>query len=114
MPDLRFRVAAIAPIQYAATPQLAFTLDIDNAPVDEPIHSIQLQCQLRLDPTRRRYTPQEQERLRDLFGEPERWGQTVRATLWTHAQVLVPSFVGCATVEMPVPCTFDFNVAVTK
>jgi hypothetical protein len=52
--------------------------------------------------------------LRDLFGEPERWSQTVRSLLWTHASVVVPAFRGSTQVDLPVACTFDFNVAATK
>jgi hypothetical protein len=52
--------------------------------------------------------------LLDLFGEAERWGQTLRNLLWTHANVIVPSFTGTTLVDLPVPCSFDFNVAATK
>ena len=58
--------------------------------------------------------PEEESRLRDLFGEPERWGQTLRAMLWTHASVVVPPFSGEAMADLPVACTYDFNVAATK
>jgi hypothetical protein len=34
--------------------------------------------------------------------------------LWTHANLVVPSFKGTTLVDLPVPCTFDFNVAATK
>jgi hypothetical protein len=67
-----------------------------------------------LDPARRQYAPEDKERLQDLFGEPERWGQTVRPTLWTHANIVVPSFNGTVAIDLPVPCTFDFNIAATK
>jgi hypothetical protein len=51
----------------------------------------------------------------DLFGEPDRWSQTLRSLLWTHVNLVVPSFAGnTTTVDLPVPCTFDFNVASTK
>ncbi|MFZ0882673.1 MAG: DUF6084 family protein, partial [Candidatus Acidiferrales bacterium] len=43
-----------------------------------------------------------------------RWGQTLRSMLWTHANVMVPRFAGSTIAEIPVPCTFDFNVAATK
>ena len=56
----------------------------------------------------------DQSNLRDLFGEPERWGQTLRNMLWTHASVVAPSFQDSASIDLPVPCTFDFNVAATK
>jgi hypothetical protein len=34
--------------------------------------------------------------------------------LWTHTQVVVPAFTGSTVVDLPVPCTYDFNVAATK
>jgi hypothetical protein len=34
--------------------------------------------------------------------------------LWTHTNVTVPPFCGTTVVELPVPCTYDFNVAATK
>ena len=58
--------------------------------------------------------PANKPQLRDLFGEPDRWGQTLRNMLWTHASVMVPRFSGSTLTEIPVPCTFDFNVAATK
>ncbi len=50
----------------------------------------------------------------DLFGEPSRWGQTLRGLLWTHANLNIPRFTGSTLVDLPVPCTFDFNVGATK
>ena len=60
------------------------------------------------------YSSEEQAQLRDLFGTPDRWRQTLRSLLWTHANVMVPPFTGSTIAELPVPCTFDFNVAATK
>ena len=34
--------------------------------------------------------------------------------LWTHANVTVPAFTGSTVVDLPVPCTYDFNVAAAK
>jgi len=34
--------------------------------------------------------------------------------LWTHSSVTVPPFTGSTMVDLPVECTFDFNVAATK
>lgn len=115
MPELRIQVADAKMIPYAAAPTIAFQLQIENAEPDETIHAMVLRCQIQIEVTRRTYTPAEQARLRDLFGTPDRWGQTLRNFLWTHTSVVVPAFHGPATrVEMPVPCTFDFNVASTK
>jgi Family of unknown function (DUF6084) len=80
----------------------------------QPIQSIALRVQVQIEPVRRRYTPGEQEHLKDLFGEPERWGKSMHSLLWTNANVNVPAFDGSTVIDVPVPCTFDFNVAVTK
>jgi hypothetical protein len=93
---------------------LTFHLRVDNAVSGEQVHAGLLRCQVRIDPTRRRYQTVEQEALRDLFGEPGRWGQTLHSLLWTHTSFTLPAFTGRAAVEMTVPCTFDFNVAATK
>jgi len=114
MPDLSFELETAAAVPYAAAPLLAFKLRLSNAVVGEPIHTIALRCQIMIDPARRRYQEDDQERLHDLFGEPERWGQTLRPMLWTHTSVIVPSFTGSSVVDLQVPCTFDFNVAATK
>jgi hypothetical protein len=115
MVDLHFAVDSAAPLRHAAAPHLVFRLRLWQAEAPPvAVHNIALRCQIRIEPTRRRYGPEEQARLRDLFGEPERWGQTLRSMLWTHANVNVPPFTGETTVELPVPCTYDFNVAATK
>ena len=114
MPDLTFTVEGAEPVPYAAAPLLAFKLRIGNTPAEEAIRNIILQCQIQIEAPRRRYSPEEQARLVDLYGEPERWGQTLRTSLWTHAGVNVPQFSGSTTVDLPVPCTFDFNIAATK
>jgi hypothetical protein len=114
MPDLRFRVEGVEAVPFAAAPQVVFRVGVTNAPPDEPIHSIALRCQLRIDPAARTYTSVERERLVELFGEPSRWGQTLRSMLWTHASAMVPAFTGETSTELPVACTFDFNVAATK
>ena len=120
MPELSFAVEGAQAVAHAVAPLLNFALRIsDTSPIEtgnEPqtIHAVALRCQIRIEPARRRYSPEEQERLHDLFGEPSRWGQTLRPMLWTHASVVTPPFTGTTVVELPVPCTYDFNVAATK
>jgi Family of unknown function (DUF6084) len=115
--DLNFTVEKAEQQPHAAAPLLVFKLRINETSAgEEPttVPAIALRCQIRIEPTRRRYAPPEEERLLDLFGERERWGQTLRSTLWTHASVVVPPFAGTTVVDLPVPCSFDFNVAATK
>jgi hypothetical protein len=114
MPDLSFRVEESAVVPYAIAPTLALKLRIANAVADEAIHTVALRCQVQVEVTRRRYTSEEQSRMRDLFGEPERWNQTLRSLLWTNASMVVPGFKGSTLCDLPLHCTFDFNVAATK
>ena len=113
MPDLHFQVEDAFPTPNAAVPQLTFKVLLTNRE-PEPIHSIALRAQVQIEPVRRRYTPAEQERLQELFGEPERWSKSVHPLLWTNANVTVTAFTGSTVIDIPVPCTFDFNVAITK
>jgi hypothetical protein len=114
MPDLNITVEGARAIPFAVAPTLEFGLRVVNADPNEGIHTVVLRCQIQIEVTRRRYSGPDQERLRDLFGEPERWGQTLRSMLWTHASAVVPAFMGSTSVQLHVPCTFDFNVAATK
>lgn len=101
-------------VAHAASPLLAFKLRLTTAEPAQTIHTVALRCQIQLEVTRRKYAPEDQEKLLDLFGEPARWGQTLKTLLWTHANLVVPAFTGSTLVDLPVPCTFDFNVAATK
>jgi hypothetical protein len=113
MPDLNFIIEGAEPLRFAAAPHIAFTLLVRDASGAD-IHTVILQCQVHLDVVRRRYTANEQRRLSDLFGEPSQWNETLRRMLWTNMSVVVPAFNCNSVVSLPVPCTFDFNVAVTK
>lgn len=113
MPDLRFAVEEAVATPNAAAPTLTFKLRISDAEM-QPIQSIALRVQVQIEPTRRRYTDAEQAHLHELFGEPERWSKSLHPLLWTNTSVNVPAFDGSVVVDVPVPCTFDFNVAVTK
>jgi Family of unknown function (DUF6084) len=114
MPDLNFKVEGAQAVPYGASPLLAFNLRVTNAGPEPAIHTVVLRAQIQIDVTRRHYAPEEQAKLQDLFGEPDRWAKTLRSLLWTHANVVVPGFAKETVVEMQVPCTFDFNVAATK
>lgn len=117
MPEFEFQVAAAEPQRHAAAPLLLFKLCIREVPAMQPptpVHSIALNCQIRIEPARRRYSPGEQQRLHELFDTPQRWGQTLRPFLWTQAGVLVPPFTGAGGIDLPVPCSSDFCLAANK
>ncbi len=113
MPDLRFQVEAAEATPNAATPTITFKVRATDSE-KLPIHSIALRVQVQIEPPRRRYTPEEQENLKDLFGEPERWSKSIHPLLWANLSVNVPAFDGGTVIDVPVPCTFDFDVAITK
>ena len=114
MPDLSFQVEDAQPVRIAASPLLALRLRISNTRPEEAIHAILLRSQVQIEATRRRYSAGDQAALVDLFGEPERWGQSLRGLLWTHTSVIVPSFTGTTLVELQLPCTYDLKVASAK
>ena len=113
MPDLDFAVEGAELVTFAVAPTLALKLRITDSG-EEPVHAVMLDCQVRIEAPRRRYVPAERERLGELFGDPSRWSQTLRSLLWTHASVNVPPFTGSVLVDLRLPCTYDFNVQVTK
>jgi hypothetical protein len=114
MPELDFKVTGIEPAQRGLAPLLHFILEITNTPETERIQSVMLQTQIQIQAPQRAYNAHEKEKLRELFGLPEDWGQTLRTRLWAHANVVVPTFQGQTRTMLPVPCTFDFHVAATK
>jgi hypothetical protein len=114
VPDLTFRAGAVAAMPTAAVPSIAVQLEIVNAKVGESIRSIGLNCQVRIQPLGRSYSDLEEARLLDLFGERERWTRTMTPLVWTHLSLNVPAFTAQTTVELPLPCTLDFDVAATK
>ena len=114
MPELHFQIEGAEAVPHAAAPLIALKLRITNFPATETIHAITLRCQVQIEPAKRRYAPNEQEKLLDLFGTPERWSRTVKPLLWMNTSVAVPRFTGERLVDLELPCTFDFNVAATK
>jgi hypothetical protein len=113
MPELSFTIESVSPMKASATPVLLFRLKVVNAG-EEEIYSVAMNCQLQIESGARSYSATEKSALSDLFGEPERWGSTVKPLFWTSFSATVPAFHGSTTVDLRVPCTFDFNIAATK
>ncbi|HEY4386466.1 MAG TPA: DUF6084 family protein [Ktedonobacteraceae bacterium] len=121
MPDLNFEVVGVEAPAHVAAPTLVFKMRIVNMPSATPtavlhhtIHNVILHCQLQIAATRRRYSASSQAKLLEVFGEPPRWQKTMHSLLWTHINVTVPCFTESVIVDVPVPCTYDFEVASTK
>ena len=114
MVELTFAVEGAMVDSYAAAPSLLFKLCVANETPDVRVANVLVHCQIRIETTRRTYAPEDRERLIELFGVTHRWKDTLQSMLWTHTNVQVPAFDGQRIVELPVPCSFDFNVAATK
>jgi hypothetical protein len=114
MPDLNFRITGVEAATRGLAPLLHYKLEVANTPPEECIHTAMIQVQIQIESARRSYTAEEKEKLVELFGEPERWGQTLRTRLWTHASTTLRTFTGSTEAILSVPCTFDLNVSAAK
>ena len=112
-PRLEFAVEGAHAVKYAMVPTLGFDLRIARRDAGA-VQSVALNAQVRIAATQRSYSPGEQERLVELFGQPEQWGKTLRSLLWTNATAHVPSFRESTVFELTVPCTYDFEVVAAK
>ena len=99
MAELHLSVESAEHVRFTAAPLLTFKLRVSNTPAEELVHAAALRAQIQLEVTRRTYSSEEQARLGDLFGTPDRWGQTLRSLLWMHASVMVPRFTGGTIVD---------------
>lgn len=110
MTALTLTVEGAEAAAFSAVPLINFRLGLSD-PTGAAVQSVQLRTQVRIEPDRRSYSPDEQRRLLGLFGDPHRWGETLQAFPWTHVTIPVGGFEGTATVELPVECSYDLEVA---
>lgn len=113
MSELTFTVAGTEPMPFALVPTLGVRLRI-AARGGQSIDSIVLRSQIRVEADQRRYDDGEQERLLEVFGQPHRWGDTVKSFVWTHVATSVGRFDGSTEVDVPVECSYDLEVAAGK
>ena len=113
MTELSFEITGAKVDGYAASPSILLRLAVRERS-GAKIDAILLRTQLRLEVARRRYLPEESALLTELFGEPARYGDTLRPMLWTHVATLVPSFEREAEFDLAIPCSYDFEVAANK
>jgi hypothetical protein len=113
MTALRFECLAAESDPYAFGPTVRFKLKVVNRTPDR-VHSIALRTQVRMEPRRRRYSPEESAKLNDLFGDPSRYAETLNPMQLAELSVMVPSFTGEIEVTLDMPLTYDMEVASTK
>lgn len=109
MSNYEFSVVDIFAEPYAAAPQLTARLRIQET-TGQTIHAIALRCQVRIEPQRRRYEETDESGLRALFGERDRWAETLKPFLWMQSSAMVQGFTEITEVDLPLPCTYDFEI----
>lgn len=112
-PRLRFAVADVDSVHPAAVPTLRarVTIETDDAAA---VRSIVLDVQIQIAARTRAYAPEEQERLLELFGTPDRWGETLHTLPWLRTTVVVPAFTSATSVAVALPCTYDLEVTAAR
>jgi len=111
--ELVFDCVGARPDRYAVTPSMSLALKITET-TGQRIDAIALRCQIRIEPARRRYTAAEAERLNDLFGDTERWADTLKPMQLTTVATMVPGFVGAIEADLPVPLSYDLEIGSTR
>jgi hypothetical protein len=99
--------------RFALAPSMSFTLRIAET-TGQRVDAIALRCQIRIEPARRRYSQAEAQRLNDLFGDTERWADTLKPLQFTTVSVMVPGFTGGTDVNVPVPLSYDLEIGSTR
>lgn len=113
MPPLAFEITGVEAVARGLTPLLQFKVAVTHSGA-EPIHSILLHTQIQIQAPNRPYSAHEKQNLVELYGPPERWGQTLRNRLWTTADTTISGSAGRATALFSIPCTYDLSLAATK
>ncbi|MGQ0678830.1 MAG: DUF6084 family protein [Actinomycetota bacterium] len=113
LPVPTFTVLGVDVQKVSAGPALRFTVGV-NEPTGREVFTISLMVQIQIDPAKRKYDAETKRKLFELFGEPSRWATTTRSFPWTQVYVLVPTFTGASTFEVPVQSNFDLELAATK
>jgi hypothetical protein len=113
MAELAFDCIGARADKYAVVPQMFMTLRISETS-GRRVEAIALRCQMRIEPARRRYSDDEAERLNDLFGDTQRWADTLKPVQFTNVPIMVPGFTGSTEIDLPVPLTYDMEIGATR
>jgi Family of unknown function (DUF6084) len=111
--DLTFTIEGARCERFAAAPLLALHVRVTEAS-GAAVHAITLRAQIQLEPQRRRYAAGESDKLAELFGGPERYGDTLRPMLWAFVSTTVLAFENQTEFDLLVPCSYDFEIAAHK
>jgi hypothetical protein len=111
--ELTFDCIGAQADRYAVVPALTLRLRISETS-GQRVEAIALRCQIRIEPGRRRYSAVEAERLNDLFGDTERWANTLRPLQLVTVATMVPGFSGSTETDLPINFTYDLEIGSTR
>jgi Family of unknown function (DUF6084) len=109
MAELAFDCVGARPDKYAVAPSMSLVLRIAET-TGQKVEAIALRCQIRIEPARRRYSDAEAERLNDLFGETQRWADTLKPLQFATVAMMVPGFTGSTELDLPVMLSYDLEI----
>ncbi len=113
MSELEFRIDDVVAEPYAAAPQLTARLQVSES-TGATVHAIALRSVVRVEPQKRAYSDDETTGLADQFGTRDRWSQTLKPFQWMQCSTMIQGFEGSTLVDLPMPVTYDFEVAASK
>ena len=113
MAELAFDCIAARPDKFALAPSMSLSLKIAET-TGQRIDAIALRCQIRIEPARRRYTAAEADRLNDLFGDTQRWADTLKPMQLTTVSTMVPGFTGSIEIDLPIQLSYDLEIGSTR
>ncbi len=113
MAELSFDCTGARPDKFAIAPAMSMTLRISEV-TGQKIEAIALRCQLRIEPARRRYSAAEAQKLNDLFGDTERWADTLKPVQFANLSIMVPGFTGSTDIDVPIPLSYDMEIGSTR
>jgi hypothetical protein len=111
--ELVFDCVGASADKFAVVPAMSLSLRISETS-GQRVDAIALRCQIRIEPARRRYSDAEAERLTDLFGETQRWADTLRPVQFANVSIMVPGFTGSTELDLPIPLTYDMEIGATR
>ena len=113
MAELVFDCVGAHAERFAVSPSMSLTLRIAET-TGVKVDAIALRCQIRIEPTRRRYSDAEAERLNDLFGDTQRWADTLKPLQFTTVSMMVPGFTGSTELDLPIMLSYDLEIGSTR
>lgn len=112
-PELSFAVEGAAPLEFAAVPTVVFRLRVTGEDSAE-VAAVALDVRVGITLRRRGYTHETRARLAELLGAPGGEGTTPHSLFWAQTSVMVPRFTGKITVELPIGCSYDLEMALVR